>query len=72
VIPGLAGYVGIDLLLPDGGDPLIVEINPRLTTSYVGYRRIYSTPIPQRWLSTTDTSSICENLSIEWDVSSMP
>ena len=35
-IPGLWGYVGIDLLeTPDNG-PLILEINPRLTTSYVG------------------------------------
>ena len=39
-IPGLRGYVGIDLLLPDitSATPLVVEINPRLTTSYVGYR----------------------------------
>lgn len=71
-IPGLAGYIGFDLLLPNRGDPLIVEINPRLTTSYVGYRQIYSTPIPQRWLSTMDVPAICKNLSIEWDVSSMP
>jgi predicted ATP-grasp superfamily ATP-dependent carboligase len=35
-IPGLWGYIGIDLLdTPDKG-PLILEINPRLTTSYVG------------------------------------
>ena len=34
-IPGLWGYVGVDLLLtPDG--PLVLEVNPRLTTSYVG------------------------------------
>ncbi|OGT32778.1 MAG: hypothetical protein A2W28_02915 [Gammaproteobacteria bacterium RBG_16_51_14] len=37
-IPGLAGYVGVDLVLTDNG-PLIVEINPRLTTSYVGLRQ---------------------------------
>ena len=34
-IPGLWGYVGIDLLLTENG-PVVVEINPRLTTSYVG------------------------------------
>ena len=39
-VPGLAGYVGVDLLLPDHGPPLVVEINPRLTTSYLGYRRL--------------------------------
>lgn len=37
-VPGLAGYVGVDLVLTESG-PLIVEINPRLTTSYVGLGR---------------------------------
>ncbi len=40
-LPGLHGYVGFDLLEPyDGSDLLLVEVNPRLTTSYVGYRRL--------------------------------
>ncbi|HEX6986142.1 MAG TPA: ATP-grasp domain-containing protein, partial [Planctomycetaceae bacterium] len=39
-VPGLFGYVGVDLLLPDGGEPVVVEINPRLTSSYHGYRRL--------------------------------
>ena len=37
-VPRLAGYVGVDLVLTESG-PLIVEINPRLTTSYVGLGR---------------------------------
>lgn len=37
-MPGLWGYVGIDLVdTPDG--PVVIEVNPRLTTSYVGLRR---------------------------------
>ena len=36
-IPGLTGYVGIDFLLGDDG-MRVLEINPRLTTSYVGLR----------------------------------
>ncbi len=36
-LPGLWGYVGIDVILTDRG-PLIVEVNPRLTLSYVGLR----------------------------------
>lgn len=37
-LPGLWGYAGVDLVItPDG--PVIVEVNPRLTTSYAG---IYS------------------------------
>jgi predicted ATP-grasp superfamily ATP-dependent carboligase len=36
-IPGLRGYVGVDLVVgPDG--PLVLEVNPRLTTSYCGLR----------------------------------
>jgi len=36
-IPGLWGYVGVDLV--DGSDgPVILEVNPRLTTSFVGLR----------------------------------
>ena len=34
-IPGLWGLVGVDLLLTRRG-PLVLEINPRLTTSYLG------------------------------------
>lgn len=34
-LPGLWGYVGVDLIVR-GGCPLILEINPRLTLSYVG------------------------------------
>jgi len=34
-IDGLTGYVGIDLIMTEHG-PVVVEINPRLTTSYTG------------------------------------
>ncbi len=36
VIPELFGYVGIDFIQTVVGENLILEINPRLTTSYVG------------------------------------
>lgn len=41
-LPGLQGYIGIDLLLPDANpaEPLVIEINPRVTTSYLGYREL--------------------------------
>ncbi|MEX0939118.1 MAG: ATP-grasp domain-containing protein [Pirellulales bacterium] len=35
------GYIGVDLVLgdvPDGAADVVIEINPRLTTSYVGLR----------------------------------
>ena len=37
ILPGLWGYVGIDIVLTPHG-PVVLEINPRLTTSYVGLR----------------------------------
>lgn len=37
-IPGLRGYVGVDLVWSEQG-PQVLEVNPRLTTSYCGLRR---------------------------------
>jgi predicted ATP-grasp superfamily ATP-dependent carboligase len=37
--PGLCGYVGVDLVLSEV-DAQLIEINPRLTTSYIGLRQI--------------------------------
>ena len=38
-IPGLKGYVGIDMVLTDC-DAVVIEVNPRVTTSYVGIRKV--------------------------------
>ncbi|MBA2565403.1 MAG: ATP-grasp domain-containing protein [Gemmatimonadetes bacterium] len=37
-IPGLLGFAGVDLVLTPQG-PVVIEINPRLTTAYLGLRR---------------------------------
>lgn len=37
-VRGLAGFVGVDLLLGPAG-AVVVEVNPRLTTAYLGLRR---------------------------------
>ena len=39
-VPGLRGYIGFDLIECPNGEVMVVEINPRLTTSYVGYRTL--------------------------------
>jgi len=36
---GLRGYVGVDMILTENA-PVIIEVNPRLTTSYVGLREV--------------------------------
>lgn len=38
-VPGLQGFVGIDLVWHDGIGPVPIEINPRVTTAYVGLSR---------------------------------
>ena len=38
-VPRLTGYVGVDVVLGDAGD-WAIEINPRLTTSYLGLRAL--------------------------------
>lgn len=65
-VPSLMGYLGVDLILGDAADgsrDYAVEINPRLTTSYVGLRELAefniaeqlmrvvggSAPEPMRW-----------------------
>lgn len=37
-LPGLWGYCGVDFMETDAG-AVVVEVNPRLTTSYVGLRK---------------------------------
>ena len=69
-IHGLRGYVGIDLLLPDASSisPLIVEINPRLTTSYVGYRKLCRNNIAERMLAASARESL---QPLEWNSGSV-
>jgi len=45
-LPPAMGYVGVDLILgddPDGRDDVVIEVNPRLTTSYVGLSQLCRT-----------------------------
>jgi predicted ATP-grasp superfamily ATP-dependent carboligase len=52
-MPVTSGYVGVDLVLgeePDGSRDVVIEINPRLTTSYVGLRRACQQNLAQAML----------------------
>jgi predicted ATP-grasp superfamily ATP-dependent carboligase len=52
-VPGLQGYVGVDLVLgraEDGSEDVVIEINPRLTTSYVGLRVLAETNLAEAML----------------------
>lgn len=64
---GLRGYVGCDLLIQPDGSFRVVEINPRLTTSYIGYRRLTESNLAERWLSSSQTGAN----TITWSKSSI-
>jgi predicted ATP-grasp superfamily ATP-dependent carboligase len=38
-IPGLRGYIGVDLVLTQS-EAVVIEVNPRLTTAYLGVRSV--------------------------------
>jgi len=46
LLPGLKGYVGVDLILK-GDDVWLIEINPRITTSYLGLRCVLQLNLAQ-------------------------
>lgn len=51
-VPGLRGYVGVDLVLgASEPEDVIMEINPRLTTSYVGLRALSAANLAETLLS---------------------
>ena len=59
---GAQGWIGIDFLVPT--DPLgskefvVIEVNPRLTTSYLGYRQWYGHQLAHALVDTAGTSSL--------------
>lgn len=57
VLPGLWGYVGVDLIdRPDG--PVVLEINPRLTTSYAGIRDATGCNVAERVLRLLEDDTV--------------
>jgi predicted ATP-grasp superfamily ATP-dependent carboligase len=53
-LPATIGYVGVDMVLgsaSDGSGDRVIEINPRLTTSYVGLRALAQTNLAAAMLA---------------------
>lgn len=67
VIPGLNGYVGFDLLVPfeQGVDPIIVELNPRLTTGFLLWQKMCNDNLASRMLRTARVGST-DNTPLFW------
>jgi tyramine---L-glutamate ligase len=58
VTHGRRGYVGLDLVLgeaADGSQDHVIEVNPRITTSYLGLRRASKTNLAQAMLDVMDS-----------------
>lgn len=45
-LPGLRGYIGVDLVLTKS-DAIVIEVNPRLTTAYLGARAAFEDNIAE-------------------------
>ncbi len=61
-LPRGSGYLGIDLVLgddPGGADDVVIEVNPRLTTSYVGLRAATSDNLSAAMLELAEGRSAC-------------
>ncbi len=56
------GWIGIDFLIPDlmhtSQDLVVIEINPRLTTSYLGYRKWYGHTLADALLGNAKRSEL--------------
>ena len=58
-VDGLRGYVGVDLILSDDGDK-VIEINPRLTTSYIGLKALSADNLMERLLQVVRGEPVAE------------
>jgi predicted ATP-grasp superfamily ATP-dependent carboligase len=64
-IPGLLGYIGVDVVLgpvSDGSQDYVIEINPRLTTSYIGLRALAQTNLAEALLNV----AIGKEVTLKW------
>jgi tyramine---L-glutamate ligase len=66
LIPGLKGYVGVDLVLSDD-QAWLIEINPRITTAYVALRRISKMNLAQSLWDACCIGLLPDQLSFEGD-----
>jgi predicted ATP-grasp superfamily ATP-dependent carboligase len=72
VIPGLNGYVGFDLLVPgeQNLEPIIVEINPRLTTGFLLWQKMCNDNLAARMLSPAMGMGITDKTPLSWKTGS--
>jgi predicted ATP-grasp superfamily ATP-dependent carboligase len=57
-IPGLRGFVGVDFMLTERGLPVVLEVNPRLTSAYVGLSRLLGRNLAEDLLRAAMTEAV--------------
>ena len=66
---GAEGWIGIDFLIPDSmhtsQDLVVIEINPRLTTSYLAYRKWYGYSLANNLLGNSNCPDLKPNATYE-------
>lgn len=62
-IKGLRGYVGVDLILTEE-EAVVIEINPRLTTSYIGIQKILKLNLLQTIVNAVMKHRLPTNLEV--------
>lgn len=71
-LPGkVSGFVGIDLVLGDDANhDAVIEINPRLTTSYIGLRQMTDENLTRRLFGTPDHAATIQAPveSVHWNL----
>jgi predicted ATP-grasp superfamily ATP-dependent carboligase len=68
-VPGARGFVGLDLMLGEKpSQDCVIEINPRVTTSYVGLRKMINGNIAARLLGLESGPVACSQAagSVRW------
>ena len=70
---GLRGWAGVDFLWDEPRGAVILEVNPRLTTSYVGLRRLLSPgALARAWLLAFDDPAALATLDLARRVHASP
>jgi predicted ATP-grasp superfamily ATP-dependent carboligase len=69
LIPGLIGYVGFDLLVPhaENAEPIVVEINARLTTGFLLWQKMCNDNLVARMLAATADDAPTIGSSLSWN-----
>ncbi len=70
-VSGLRGWVGVDFVWrAQTGEISVLEINPRATTSFVGYRRLVAPgTLARAWLASRDDPGEFDWLALESEIS---